>query len=171
MYNKFIAKPNNPYSMMLSLNKGIIFILFSTLFFLYSPAAQAQQYDILIKGGHAIDAKNNIDKVIDFGIKEGKIVRVAQDIPASEGKVVVDATGLYVSPGFVDIHSHNYHGVNPRTEYSNGFNALNPDPFTFRTGVTTVVETGGSGWRNFPHFKEQVIDRVQTRVLAMLNIV
>ena len=131
----------------------------------------AQQYDILIKGGHAFDPKNNIDKVTDFGITNGKVARVSSNIPTSEGKVVVNAVGLYVSPGFIDIHSHNYHGVNPNTEYNNGFNALNPDQFTFRTGVTTVVETGGSGWRNFVHFKEQVIDRVQTRVLAMLNIV
>lgn len=170
MNTKIIAKLNL-FAKQSLLNSGKLFVFFSILFFFYSPIAQAQQYDILIKGGHAIDAKNNLDKVVDFGIKDGKIARVAPNIPSSEGKVVVDAKGLYVSPGFVDIHSHNYHGVNPHTEYSNGFNALNPDPFTFRTGVTTVVETGGSGWKNFVHFKEQVIDRVQTRVLAMLNIV
>ncbi len=169
MYTKFTSKYSSE-SKKNPLNKGTLFILFSILFFFASPVAKAQQYDIIIKGGHAIDPKNKIDKVIDFGIKDGKVARVAQNIPSSEGKVVVDARGLYVSPGFVDIHSHNYHGVDPEREYSNGFNALNPDPFTFRTGVTTVVETGGSGWRNFAHFKEQVIDRVQTRVLAMLNI-
>lgn len=132
---------------------------------------QAQQYDLLIKGGHLIDPKNNVDGVIDIGVKDGHILRVAKDIPATEGKKVVDATGLYVSPGFIDIHAHFYHGTNPHTEYSNGFNALNPDQFTFPSGVTTAVETGGAGWRNFVHFKEQVIDRVQTRIFAMINIV
>lgn len=132
---------------------------------------QAQQYEILIKGGHLIDAKNNIDKVMDVAIAEGKIARVAANIPASSAEKVINAKGLYVSPGFVDIHSHNYYGVEPGSEYSNGFNALRPDGYTFRSGVTTVVDVGGSGWKNFPHFKEQVIDRSATRVLAFLNLV
>jgi dihydroorotase len=46
-----------------------------------------------------------------------------------------------------------------------------PDPLTYRSGVTTVVDAGSSGWRNFPDFKDRVIDRARTRVLAMLNIV
>lgn len=131
----------------------------------------AQQYDLLIKGGHVIDPKNNIDGVMDVAVKDGHIAQVAKDIPASGSVKVVDAKGLYVSPGFIDMHGHYFHGTNPHTEYSNGFNALNPDQFTFPAGVTTTVETGGSGWRNFVQFKEQVIDRVQTRVFAILNIV
>ncbi len=131
----------------------------------------AQQYDMLIKGGHVIDPKNNIDGIMDVGVKDGHILRVAKDIPAAESVKVVDAKGLYVSPGFIDIHGHYFHGTNPHTEYSNGFNALNPDQFTLPAGVTTAVETGGSGWRNFVQFKEQVIDRVQTRIFAILNIV
>ena len=46
-----------------------------------------------------------------------------------------------------------------------------PDGFTFRAGVTTVVDAGGSGWRNFAVFKRQVVDVAKTRVLAFLNIV
>src|SRR5690606_35882475 len=132
---------------------------------------RAQQYDLLIKGGHVIDPKNNIDQVMDVAVKDGRIQRVSKNIATSESAKVVDASGLYVSPGFIDIHGHYFHGVNPHTEYSNGFNALNPDQFTFPAGVTTAVETGGSGWRNFVQFKEQVIDRVQTRIFAILNIV
>ncbi|MBK8504005.1 MAG: amidohydrolase/deacetylase family metallohydrolase [Saprospiraceae bacterium] len=131
----------------------------------------AQQYDLLIKGGHLIDPKNNLDAILDVAIKDGSVVRVATNIPMTMAQKTIDATDLYVSPGFVDIHSHNYYGVDPESEYSNGSNALNPDGFTFRSGVTTVVDAGGSGWRNFAHFKEQVIDRSQTRVLAFLNIV
>lgn len=130
-----------------------------------------QKFDLLIKGGHLIDPKNRIDQPMDIAILDGKVSEISPSINTSLANKIIDATGLYVSPGFVDIHSHNYHGVDPDSEYSDGFNALNPDGFTFRSGVTTVVDAGGSGWKNFSHFKEQVIDRCQTRVLAFLNIV
>jgi dihydroorotase len=131
----------------------------------------AQDVDLIIKGGHVIDPKNNLNGVMDVAISGDSIVRVAADIPTGSAKKVIDARGLYVTPGLVDIHSHNYHGVNPDTEYNNGFNALKPDPFTLPSGVTTVVDAGSSGWRNFDHFRQQVIDRAQTRVLAFINIV
>lgn len=145
----------------------------SLYFFLFITThhLSAQDFDILIKGGHVIDPKNDIDQIMDVAIADGKIARVADNIPASSATKVVDAKGLYVTPGFVDIHAHNFFGVDPETEYSNGYNALHPDGFTFRSGVTTVVDVGGAGWRNFSQFKTQVIDRVQTRVLAFINIV
>jgi dihydroorotase len=71
----------------------------------------------------------------------------------------------------VDIHTHNFYGLDRYGQYSGGYSAIHPDGFTLPYGVTTVVDTGGSGWRDFVQFKEQVIDRVQTRVFAMLNIV
>jgi dihydroorotase len=134
-------------------------------------AAQAQKHDLLIRGGHVIDPKNGIDAVADVAIADGKIVRVAPGIPPSEALKVVDATGLYVTPGLIDIHAHVFHGTEPNGDYSNSFNALPPDGFTLRVGVTTAVDVGGSGWRNFVQFKEQVIDRSRTRILALLNIV
>lgn len=133
--------------------------------------AQAQPYQLLIKGGHVIDAKNGVDAVLDVAITDGKIAAIGPDLKAADAKLVVPAKGLYVVPGLVDIHTHVFHGVDPDTWYSNGFRALPPDGFTFRSGVTTVVDAGGSGWRNFPLFKRQVVDRAQTRVLALLNIV
>ena len=54
--------------------------------------------------------------------------------------------------------------------FADGILSLSPDDFTFRAGVTTVVDAGTSGWRNFPVFKDQVIDRSKTRILAFLNI-
>ena len=131
----------------------------------------AQEYDILIDNGHVVDAKNKIDKVMDVAIKDGKIAKVASSISSKSATVVIDAKGLYVSPGLIDIHSHNFHGTEPHSYLSNSFTALPPDGFSFRTGVTTVVDAGGAGWRNFQLFKEQVIDRSKTRVLAFMNIV
>ena len=69
------------------------------------------------------------------------------------------------------MHSHNFHGTVPNRYLSNSFTALPPDGFTFRTGVTTIVDVGGAGWKNFELFKSQVIDRSKTRVLSFLNIV
>ena len=130
---------------------------------------QAQPYDLLIKNGHLIDAKNKIDDQMDVAIKDGKVAKVAKDIPAGQAKKLIDATGLYVSPGFIDMHTHVFVGSKAAT-FADGFSSLSPDDFTFRSGVTTVVDAGTSGWRNFPLFKEHVIDQSKTRVLAFLNI-
>lgn len=144
-------------------------LLFSIL--LSSLTLLAQPYDIVIKGGHVIDPKNGVDAVMDVAISNGRIAAVAKTIDPKGAGQVVDAKGLYVTPGLIDIHTHNFFGVEPDHAYENGFSALPPDGFTFRNGVTTVVDCGSSGWRTFPTFKAQTIDNSQTRVLAFLNIV
>jgi dihydroorotase len=136
-----------------------------------APAiAQEPQYDLLLKGGHVIDAKNRLSAVRDVAIKDGKIAAVAASIPASSAVKTVDATGLYVTPGLVDIHVHVYTGTGERGSYA-GDLSVYPDGFTLRNGVTTVADAGGAGWRNFPDFDDRVIKRSRTRVLAFLNIV
>ena len=132
---------------------------------------QAQEFDLLIRNGHVIDPKNQRDEVLDIGIKDKKIARVAKDIDASAAKKTIDATGMIVSPGLIDIHGHHFFGTVPHRYLSNSYSALPPDGFTFRAGVTTVADAGGAGWKNFRTFKEQVIDRSRTRVLAFINIV
>ena len=128
------------------------------------------RFDLLLKGGHVIDPKNNINQGMDVGIAEGKIARVAENIPDAEAEKVVNVDGLYVTPGLLDIHVHAYAGTGQRNAYC-GDNSLYPDGYNFRTGVTTVLDVGSSGWRNFPDFKDRVIDRAKTRVFALLNIV
>lgn len=138
---------------------------------LWTALAIAQpRYELLLKGGHVIDPKNNIDAVMDVAIAGGKIAQVAADIPAAQSQKTVNVKGLYVTPGLVDVHVHVYASTGQKGAYS-GDNSVYPDGFTFRSGVTTVVDAGSSGWRNFPDFKDRVIDRSKTRVLAMLNIV
>lgn len=145
----------------------------TVLFFLFSIilSIQAQQYAIVIKGGHIIDPRNNINEVMDIAINDGKVVTVAKNIDARQATQVVNAKGLYVTPGLIDIHGHFFYGTDPDNGFSNGTRSIAPDGFTFRAGVTTVVDAGGAGWRNFPLFKKQVIDNSQTRVLSLLNIV
>src|SRR5260370_13829282 len=65
-------------------------------------------YDLLLKGGHVIDPKNKINQVMDVAIANGKIARVAVNIPASEAARIVNAAGLYFAPGLIDIHVHVY---------------------------------------------------------------
>mgnify|MGYP000023395762 FL=1 len=154
------------------MNKNLLII---TLFVALSLQLKAQQapasFDVLVKGGHVIDPKNGIDAVMDIAIKAGKIFKVGKNLPASEAKQVVDATGLKVVPGIIDMHAHVFAGTQPDHYLSDGLSALMPDGYTFRVGVTTVVDCGGAGWRNFSTFKKNVIDISQTRVLSFLNIV
>ncbi len=131
--------------------------------------AQAQ-YDLVIKGGHVIDAKAGLSAVRDVAIQQGSIAEVATSIPASRARKVIDASGLYVTPGLVDIHVHVYAGTGQRNSYA-GDLSVYPDGHTLPSGVTTAVDAGSSGWRDFPDFKDKVIDRSITRVLAFLNIV
>jgi dihydroorotase len=141
------------------------------LFALFAAVITAQpQYDLLLKGGHVIDAKNKVDGVRDVAIKDGKIAAVAASIPATDAVKTINATGLYVTPGLIDIHVHVYAGTGERGSYA-GDLSVYPDGFTLRNGVTTVVDAGCSGWRNFEDFEDRVIKRARTRVLAMLNIV
>lgn len=136
----------------------------------YSVQAQ-NTYSIIIKGGHVIDPKNKIDELMDIAINNGKIVLVDKNIDIKQGRQVVDAAGLYITPGLIDIHVHFFWGTDLDGTYRNGPNALPADGFTFPAGVTTVVDAGSSGWKTFETFKKQTIDRSQTRVLSMLNIV
>ncbi|HEX5026813.1 MAG TPA: amidohydrolase/deacetylase family metallohydrolase [Agriterribacter sp.] len=131
----------------------------------------AQRYEIVIKGGHIIDPQNNINGLMDVAIKDGKIALVASDINAKDALQLVNAKGMYVTPGLIDIHTHVFYGNHPDQYLMDATTAVVPDGFTFRVGVTTVVDAGSSGWRTFPLFKRQVIDRSQTRVFAFLNIV
>jgi len=124
---------------------------------------QAPQYDLLLKGGHVIDPANQIERVMDVAVKGGKIVRVAPEIPAAQGRKTLALSGLYVTPGLIDLHVHVYAGPHA--------GSLFPDNTALVTGVTTVVDCGSSGWRTFGDFKAGIIDVSKTRVLAFLNIV
>ena len=131
----------------------------------------SQVYSIVIKDGHVIDPKNNIDAVMDVAIADGKIVGVAKNIDASKATQVVNAKGLFVTPGLIDIHTHNFAGTHADQYLMDGTAALPPDGFTLRNGVTTVADAGSSGWKTFPLFKQNIIDKSITRVLVFLNIV
>jgi dihydroorotase len=126
-------------------------------------------YDLLLKGGHVIDCKNNISGVRDIAIRDGKVAAVAMNISATQAHNVVNVAGLYVTPGLIDLHAHVFSGSNGDM-LAGGDASIFPDNFALRVGVTTVVDAGSSGRRNFAQFKKNVIDRARTRVLVFLNI-
>ncbi len=127
------------------------------------------QFDLVLKGGHLIDPQNGIDAPKDIGIEGKTIAAVDADLPTKGAGQVIDVSGLYVTPGLVDIHVHAYATAGHRDTWA-GDNSILPDGFSFRTGVTTLVDTGSAGWRNFEDFRHRVIDRCQTRLFALVNI-
>ncbi len=134
-----------------------------------APLSAQPAFDLLLKGGHVIDPANGRDAVMDVAVKAGKIAAVEASIESSRAAAVLDVRGLYVTPGLVDIHTHLFHTTGVRDAWA-GDNSIQPDVLSFRSGVTTMVDAGSSGWRNFETFRHTVIDRAKTRVLAMINI-
>jgi dihydroorotase len=120
-------------------------------------------YDLLLKGGHVIDPKNKRSGRLDIAITGERVRKIAPEIPAAHARRVVELGGYYVTPGLIDIHAH--------FDTQGASLNLNPDHNALRNGVTTAVDAGSSGWKDFEQFKSKVIDRSKTRVLAFLNIV
>ena len=133
-------------------------------------SAGEPEFDLLLRGGHVIDPKNGLSALRDIAVSGGKVVSVDDAIDAGRAFKVVDCRGLYVTPGLVDLHVHVFAGTNEARSYA-GDNSVYPDGYTFRSGVTTVVDAGCAGWRNFEAFRNTVISRARTRVLALANIV
>lgn len=127
--------------------------------------SDSPRYDLLLKNGHVICAKNGFDGSLDVAIRNGHIAAVEADINPALAEKVVDVSGHYVTPGLIDIHVHVYHTREPE-----GLSVM-ADSHSFRSGVTTVVDTGTAGARHFLHFKRTVIDLAKTRILAFINIV
>lgn len=118
-----------------------------------------------------IDPENKIDEVIDVAVYKGKVVRVAPAIDSRYATKVIDARGMFVVPGLIDIHEHDFYNADSSRNFCNGTKSVIPDEVSFPSGITTVADAGSSGWKDFPDFKKQIIDRSKTRVLAFLNIV
>jgi len=119
------------------------------------------KYDLLLRGGHVIDPKNSIDGPADVAVTDGTIAAVAPALTGAAERTV-EIPGLYVTPGLIDMHAHVYGGYE-------GW--LFPDQHSLPNGVTTVVDTGGAGWKDFEDFIATIIEPARTRVLAFINIV
>jgi dihydroorotase len=136
----------------------------------FAISSHAQQFDLVLRNGHVFDPKNNVDAKSDVAIRDGKIAAIEPSIPASAAKKSVDISGLYLTPGLVDIHVHAFTGLR-HNAWGNGDLSIAPDIIAIPTGVTTVADAGSSGWRDFPEFRRRIIDNASTRVFAFINIV
>jgi len=129
---------------------------------LHAQKRSVARYDLLVKGGHVIDPSQSLTAKRDVGIVGHRIARVAENIPETESRQVLDAGGMIVTPGLIDTHTHVYDGVAPL--------GIPADPNCIAKGVTTAVDAGSSGAHTFPGFRKYVIEVVETRVKVLLNI-
>ncbi len=119
-------------------------------------------HDLLIKGGTVVDPSQGLHTVRDVAFSDGKVAALAESISEGDADEVFDATGLIVTPGLIDLHVHSFWGA---AAYG-----IRPDVANLARGVTTAVDAGTSGAWTFPAFRLFVIDRVETRLYALLNI-
>ncbi|HYO82735.1 MAG TPA: amidohydrolase/deacetylase family metallohydrolase, partial [Bryobacteraceae bacterium] len=106
------------------------------------------RYDLVLKGATVIDPKNKINAPRDVAISKGRIAAVESEIAAERGRKVINVTGMYLTPGLIDLHAHVFSGP-AGPILAGGHASIFPDNFALRTGVTTVVDAGSSGRRNF----------------------
>ena len=120
----------------------------------------AEHFDVLISGGRVVDPSVGRDGLFDVGITAGRIAAVARRLVPRTTTTVVDATGMLVCPGLVDLHTHVF-------GWATGF-GVDVDDAGVNAGVTTAVDMGSTGTWHFPILKAYVIDRARTDVVAFL---
>ncbi len=117
---------------------------------------------LLIKNGLLIDPRQGTHEVKDVSILDGRVAAVGLNLQPAPGQEVVEAPGLLVTPGLVDLHVHVYWGV---SHYG-----IDADAHCLAKGVTTAVDAGSAGAQTWPGFRRYVIEVSETRLLAFLNI-
>src|SRR5262249_33174527 len=167
---------SNRESHPMPLARYLVAVAFILILSFQSARGQSPQYDLLLKGGRVIGPANHVDGVMDVAVAKGKIAAVQKDIPTGEAGKVVDVSGLYVTPGLIDIHYHIGHGGAPLNWFAPEARAHEgplgiPADLALQSGVTTLVDAGTAGAETFLQEKEEVIDHAKVRVLAFLNIV
>ena len=119
-------------------------------------------FDLILRGGRVIDPSQKLDAVTDVAFAGGKVAAVGRELKADPATEVRDVSGLIVSPGIIDLHTHVYWGGT-----SLGIDA---EEFCRTSGVTTSVDTGSAGPGNFAGFRKHVIEPSQVRILAYLHV-
>jgi dihydroorotase len=119
-------------------------------------------YDLVVKGGLLIDPAEHIHEEMDIAVMGGRIAAVEHKIPKNEAKHVIDSSGMIVTPGLIDIHTHTAHELVRLS--------VDPEQACLRKGSTTVVDAGSTGELLFTPFRKYLIEKMRIRILAFLNI-
>ncbi|MCC6790244.1 MAG: amidohydrolase/deacetylase family metallohydrolase [Thermomicrobiales bacterium] len=120
------------------------------------------RFDTIIAGGEVVDPGAGLSGRLDVGIAGGKVAAVEANLDRSEAGTVIDATGKFVVPGLIDLHTHVYWGST--------FWGVWPDPIAARSGVTTWLDVGSAGSYSFPGFRKFIVEKCKTKVYALLNL-
>ena len=122
----------------------------------------ASKYDLLLKGGEVVDPSQHLRGVRDVAFNGGKVAAVEAGIPGEEARETVDVSGKLVTPGLIDIHGHYFEHIVPFS--------IAADEVCLPNGVTTTLDAGSSGWTHFDGFREYIVKREKTRMLALVNL-
>ncbi len=144
------------------LSLGSLFYRLADLDILKAQNRPGSRYDLLIKGGRVVDPSQNLSADRDIAITGHTVTRIAANITETEALQVLNARGKIVTPGLIDVHTHVYDGVAPL--------GIPADPNCIAKGVTTALDAGSAGAHTFPGLRKYVINVVDTRVYALLNI-
>ena len=115
-------------------------------------------HDLAIIGGRIIDPANGRDEVTGIAFTEGKVMAIGNGLAAKE---TIQAEGLIVTPGLIDLHTHIYGGGT--------LLGVDPDKYMAATGCTTLVDAGSAGPANFHGFRAHIVEPSASRILAYIN--
>jgi dihydroorotase len=124
--------------------------------------AQQRRYDIVIRNGELRDPSRGLRRRADLAVLDGRIAAIEDAIPASRAAQAIDAAGLYVTPGIVDLHTHCYHSAT-----SLGIEA---DPIAARSGTTTWVDAGSFNFHQLPGFRRFIVEPSNVRIFGYLHL-
>lgn len=124
--------------------------------------ADLHRYDVVITGGHVVDPANGVSRVTNVAVRDGVVAAVGDNVGVPDARRHIDASGQYVTPGLIDLHTHIYWGVT--------YWGIDADPVAARSGVTTWLDVGSAGSYTFPGFREYIVEGNRARIYALLNL-
>jgi len=126
-------------------------------------AGASRRYDLLIRNGEVLDPSRSLKGKADVAVQDGKIAAIEPGgIAADRALDVIDATGLTVTPGLVDLHTHCYFG-------GTGL-GIEADPIAARSGVTTWVDAGSFAWDEAVGFRRFIVEPARARIYGFVYL-
>src|SRR5882672_12928662 len=103
---------------LLAMLSASLILAFSGMMFLPTGNATEEFYDVVVLNGRLMDPESNLDAVRNLGIRSGKVQTITSK--SLKGRTVIDATGLVVAPGFIDLHVHDMNDEHHRAQAMDG---------------------------------------------------